>query len=90
MTEKEMLERIALLEKQVANKSAKGTALKIGEKGGVSFYGVGRRPVTLYASQWETVFAHIGEIKAFVEVNKAKGLLATKPAKEETTDQPSV
>lgn len=51
-------------------------SLKITEKGGVSLYGLGRFPVTLYASQWDRLISEIDVIKAFVDTNRDK--LATK------------
>jgi len=81
-----MMARLAQLEKQVANKNAKGTSLKIGEKGGVSYYGVGRYPVSLYYEQWITLLNDADKIRAFVEEQHAAGLLKVKPAKEEQTN----
>ena len=52
--------------------TARGVSCKVTEKGGVSVYGMGRFPVTLYAGQWERLFAHIDEIKAFLETNRSK------------------
>lgn len=46
--------------------------MAIGEKGGVSVYGMGRFPVTLYREQWEKLFSHQGDIKAFLETNASK------------------
>jgi len=37
--------------------------LKVSEKGGVSVYGLGRFPVTLYREQWEKLLAMSDEIK---------------------------
>ena len=50
--------------------------LKVSEKGALSVYGIGRFPVTLYASQWMKVLDHAKDIQAFL-VAKA-GELATK------------
>ena len=47
----------------------KGLTLKIGEKGGLSVYGLGRFPVTLYKEQWITLLAMADEIKAFISAN---------------------
>ena len=51
--------------------------LKVGEKGGVSAYGLGRFPVTLYREQWERLFGEVERIKAFIAANadslKSKG-----------------
>lgn len=66
MTQEQLLARIAQLEKQVKNNAAKGTGLRVSEKGGVSFYGTGRFPVSLYASQWATLLAKADEIRQFI------------------------
>ena len=41
--------------------------LKISEKGGLSVYGLGRFPVTLYKEQWKRLLEHAEEIKTFLE-----------------------
>jgi hypothetical protein len=51
-----------------ANKSTVN-GIKISSKGGVSVYGLGRFPVTLYRSQWESLLAKAEEIKAFMASN---------------------
>jgi hypothetical protein len=45
-------------------------SLKVGEKGGVSLYGVGRFPVTQYAETWVKILNHADEIKAFIMDNR--------------------
>ena len=40
--------------------------LKISEKGGLSLYGLGRFPVTLYKEQWSRLLQHADEIKNFL------------------------
>ncbi len=50
---------------------------KIGEKGGVSVYGLGRFPVTLYYEQWQRLLAAGDDIKKFMADNKAKLKLKT-------------
>lgn len=59
------------------------TSLKVSAKGGVSLYGLGRWPVTLYASQWEALLAKADTIKAFIAEHRKE--LAVKG--EETTIQ---
>jgi hypothetical protein len=58
----------------------RGVSLKVGEKGGVSVYGLGRFPVTLYKEQWEKLLAMADEIKKFIADNsdrlKVKGQAA--------------
>jgi hypothetical protein len=41
-------------------------SIKVSEKGGVSVYGLGRFPVTLYKEQWQKLLAMGDEIKAFL------------------------
>lgn len=50
--------------------------LKVSEKGALCVYGLGRFPVTLYASQWERLLDHAPAIRAFIAANRTK--LATK------------
>ena len=59
-----------------AKAKAQALSVKVSEKGGVSVYGMGRFPVTLYRGQWERLFAHKAQIEAFIEANAAR--LATK------------
>jgi len=44
--------------------------LKVSEKGAVSLYGLGRFPVTLYASQWLELLDRRDEIMAFMVAHK--------------------
>ena len=44
-------------------------SLKVSEKGGVSVYGLGRFPVTLYKEQWTKLLATGDQIKSFIEKN---------------------
>lgn len=41
--------------------------LKISEKGGLSVYGLGRFPVTLYKEQWSRLLSHASEIQQFLK-----------------------
>lgn len=71
-TERDELEQ---LRKQKATREAqdkKGISFKVSEKGGVSVYGLGRFPVTLYQEQWIRLFSEIDNLKTFIEENKAK------------------
>jgi hypothetical protein len=53
---------------------AKGTSpsLKVSEKGGVSVYGLGRFPVTLYKEQWMKLLAMADDIRRFIDENEAR------------------
>lgn len=65
-----------LKEKQEALKAAAEAkqhfTVKVGAKGGVSVYGLGRFPVTLYAGQWERLIANSNKITVFMEEHKAE------------------
>ena len=45
---------------------------RIGEKGGVSVYGLGRFPVTLYYEQWVRLLDTAPRLREFLETNKSK------------------
>jgi hypothetical protein len=45
---------------------------KVSEKGGVSVYGLGRFPVTLYYEQWVRLLDKAPELREFLETNKDK------------------
>lgn len=75
MNEAEMkaeLERLTKENESLKARTSKGISLKVSEKGGVSVYGMGRFPVTLYVEQWETLLARADEIRAFIEANRGK------------------
>lgn len=46
-------------------------SLKVSAKGAVSLYGLGRFPVTLYASQWERLLATAPQLQEFIQTNIA-------------------
>ena len=59
-------------------------ALKVSEKGGLSVYGLGRFPVTLYKEQWLRLLAMADEIRAFIKENDARlKSKAARPGEEE-------
>ena len=49
----------------------RSASLKVSEKGGVSVYGLGRFPVTLYKEQWTKLLAMADEIRAFIKEHDA-------------------
>ena len=58
---------VAELRELVEVRSAGSLRCKVSEKGALSIYGLQSRwPVTLYADQWERLFAAADEIKAFI------------------------
>jgi hypothetical protein len=50
---------------------------KVSEKGGVSVYGLGRFPVTLYYEQWIRLLEASPKLREFLEENKSKLKLKT-------------
>jgi hypothetical protein len=58
------------LREQVEQRKPGQLRLKIGEKGGLSVYGLGRFPVTLYKEQWIRLLDHAEEIKSFLKENE--------------------
>ena len=71
-TKEELMARIAELEKQMGSKRTGRLEFKVGEKGGVSVYGLGRFPVTLYYEQWQRLLGAADELRLFLEENKGK------------------
>ena len=71
------LERLRAENEALKKGKEKGLSLKVSEKGGVSVYGLGRFPVTLYKEQWLRLLDMAGEIRKFIEANndnlKTKG-----------------
>jgi hypothetical protein len=61
---------------QAENERLKGqrgrVSLKVSEKGGVSVYGLGRFPVTLYKEQWTKLLDMAEEIRGFLKENDAR------------------
>jgi hypothetical protein len=47
-------------------------SVKIGEKGGLSVYGLGRFPVTLYKSQWIRLLVANEMIAAFIKAHDSE------------------
>jgi len=77
-SKEELMARIAELEKQVGSKKQGSLEFKVGEKGGVSVYGLGRFPVTLYYEQWVHLLDAGEGLRAFLEENKNKLKLKNK------------
>ena len=75
MNEQEMkaeLERLKAENETLKNRGSKGVSMKVSEKGGVSIYGLGRFPVTLYKEQWTKLLGMVDDIKAFMAANDSK------------------
>ena len=77
-TKEELLARIAELEKQASARPRGSLEFRVGEKGGVSVYGLGRFPVTLYYEQWIRLLDAATNLRAFLEENKHRLKLKSK------------
>ncbi len=50
--------------------ASQGLSLKVSDKGGVSVYGLGRFPVTLYREQWFRLLSLADDIRGFITANE--------------------
>jgi hypothetical protein len=74
----ELKARVAELEKKGPERRSGELEFKVGEKGGVSVYGLGRFPVTLYYEQWIRLLDTGEKVREFLEENKSEGTLKLK------------
>jgi hypothetical protein len=66
------LERLKGENEALRNRGSKAISIKVSEKGGVSVYGLGRFPVTLYKEQWIRLLDMADDIRSFIQENEAK------------------
>lgn len=67
---KQEVERLKA-ENMKLKKPARDIYLKVSQKGGVSLYGLGRFPVTLYKGQWERLLDKKEDIITFISENES-------------------
>ncbi len=71
------LERLRSENAALKQGAAKGITMKVSEKGGLSVYGMGRFPITLYKEQWIKLLDMSDAIRSFIDANdsslKTKG-----------------
>lgn len=65
------------LREQIEEHKSGQLRFKISEKGGLSVYGLGRFPVTLYKEQWARLLEHVDQLKKFLQEHDRE--LKTKP-----------
>jgi hypothetical protein len=61
------LERLKAENERLRLQHSRSISLKVSAKGGLSVYGLGRFPITLYVGQWTTLLAMAHEIRAFIK-----------------------
>ncbi len=66
------LARLRAENEALKSRERKGTNLRVSDKGGVSVYGLGRFPVTLYKEQWLKLLDMADEIRAFIREHEAR------------------
>ncbi len=66
------LERLRAENERLKNRQTRGVSLKVSEKGGVSVYGLGRFPVTLYKEQWARLLDMAEDIRTFIRENEGR------------------
>jgi hypothetical protein len=66
------LERLRAENEALRAKVSRPTSIRVSEKGGVSVYGLGRFPVTLYKEQWLKLLSMADEIKKFIAENEGR------------------
>ncbi len=69
---KEELERLRAENERLKKRSSRGVTMKVSEKGGLSVYGLGRFPVTLYKEQWIRLLDMADDIRAFMRENEGQ------------------
>ena len=68
-TIKAELEKLRAENEALKKTASRGLPLKVSEKGGLSVYGLGRFPVTLYKEQWRKLLDMADDIRAFIEAH---------------------
>ena len=75
MSDEDLRAELARLQQENAalkQGAARGVSMKVSEKGGLSIYGLGRFPVTLYKEQWTKLLDMADEIRQFIAANQSK------------------
>src|SRR3954449_11549870 len=71
-TYEELKAKLAEMEKKGGGRRTGALDFRVGEKGGVSVYGLGRFPVTLYYEQWNRLLDAADKLREFMEENKSR------------------
>lgn len=66
------LEKLKQENESLKAHSSRAVSMKVSEKGGVSVYGLGRFPVTLYKEQWLKLLDLADEIRKFIAENSSR------------------
>jgi hypothetical protein len=66
------LERLKAENEALRTRRSGAVSMKVSEKGGLSVYGLGRFPVTLYQEQWIRLLDMDKEIRAFIQQHQSE------------------
>lgn len=66
------LERLRRENESLKQGGERALSFKVSDKGGVSVYGLGRFPVTLYKEQWRKLLEQSTEILKFIAANESR------------------
>jgi hypothetical protein len=66
------LDRLKRENESLKKGAARGVSMKVSEKGGLSVYGLGRFPITLYKEQWTKLLDLSEEIRAFLKAHDSE------------------
>ena len=66
------LDRLRKENESLKKNVSRGISMKVSEKGGLSIYGLGRFPVTLYKEQWTKLLGLADEIRTFLREHDAE------------------
>ncbi len=65
------LERLRAENEALKARTTRGVSLRVSEKGGLSVYGLGRFPVTLYKEQWLKLLDMADDIRTFIREHES-------------------
>ena len=66
------VERLRRENEALKQRNVRGVSLKVSEKGGVSVYGLGRFPITLYQEQWTKLLDMADQIREFITEHESE------------------
>jgi hypothetical protein len=66
------LEKLKAENAALKARGSKGVSMKVSEKGGLSVYGLGRFPVTLYQEQWLKLLDLAEDIRGFIKEHEGQ------------------
>jgi hypothetical protein len=75
MSEERLEDEVARLRAEneaLRARTQRGSHIRVSDKGGVSVYGLGRFPVTLYKEQWRRLLDMADEIRAFIKAHEGE------------------